>query len=108
MIEPVAPPDPAAVDAVRALSRLSRIVERASDSLSPADYRVLSTLASGEARASRLAHRLLLGQADYQFDCGVAEQAWTHREVGVEGDNRAVELPCLRRAPSCSSEWRRG
>lgn len=92
MIEPVAPPDPAAVDAVRALSRLSRIVERASDSLSPADYRVLSTLASGEARASRLAHRLLLGKPTISSTVESLSKRGLIAKSGVEGDNRAVEL----------------
>jgi DNA-binding MarR family transcriptional regulator len=92
MIEPVATPDPAAIDAVRALSRLSRIVERASDSLSPADYRVLSTLASGEARASRLAHRLLLGKPTISTTVESLSKRGLIVKSGVEGDNRAVSL----------------
>ncbi len=48
--------------AVRALARVSRVLERASGELSLAHYRVLSAVAAGDARASRVAHRLTLGK----------------------------------------------
>jgi DNA-binding MarR family transcriptional regulator len=51
-----------AVEAVRALARASRILERASGELSLAHYRVLSAIASGDERASRIAARLALGK----------------------------------------------
>jgi DNA-binding MarR family transcriptional regulator len=51
-----------AVEAVRALARASRILERASGELNLAHYRVLSAIASGDERASRIASRLALGK----------------------------------------------
>jgi DNA-binding MarR family transcriptional regulator len=54
--------DPRAVAAVRALARASRILERASGELNLAHYRVLSAIASGDERASRVAQRLALGK----------------------------------------------
>ena len=80
------------VEAVRALSRLSRIVERASDELSPADYRVLSAISSGEARASRLASRLLLGKPTISTTVESLSKRGLLAKSTVEGDNRAVEL----------------
>jgi DNA-binding MarR family transcriptional regulator len=49
-------------DAVRALVRVSRLVESASGDLGIADYRVLSIIASGEDSPSRVAARLLLSR----------------------------------------------
>jgi DNA-binding MarR family transcriptional regulator len=54
--------EPNAVEAVRALARASRILERASGELNLAHYRVLSAVASGDERASRVAERLALGK----------------------------------------------
>ncbi len=53
---------PRQVDAVRALARATRVLERASGELSLAHYRVLSAIASGEKRASRVAERLAIGK----------------------------------------------
>ncbi|HVX55659.1 MarR family winged helix-turn-helix transcriptional regulator [Nocardioides sp.] len=49
-------------EAVRALARLARMLERSSAGLSLAHYRVLSGVAAGDARASALAMRLTLGR----------------------------------------------
>lgn len=62
MTEPRPEPAPDAVEAVRALARASRILERASGDLNLAHYRVLSAVASGDERASRVAARLALGR----------------------------------------------
>lgn len=51
-----------AVEAVRALARAARAMERRLDPLSMAQYRVLSAVASGDARATAVAHRLALGK----------------------------------------------
>lgn len=48
--------------AVRALVRLSRLMERASGELSLAHYRVLAAVAEGDERASHVARRLALGK----------------------------------------------
>jgi DNA-binding MarR family transcriptional regulator len=79
-------------DAVLALSRLSRIVERASDELSSADYRVMSAIAGGEARASRLASRLLLGKPTISSTVDSLSRRGLIVKSTVEGDNRAIEL----------------
>jgi DNA-binding MarR family transcriptional regulator len=50
------------VHAVRALSRAARLLEHASGDLTLAQYRVLSAVAGGDARASRIARRLALGK----------------------------------------------
>jgi DNA-binding MarR family transcriptional regulator len=50
------------VDAVRALARAARGLERASSEISLAQYRVLSAIATGHERASRIAERLELGR----------------------------------------------
>jgi DNA-binding MarR family transcriptional regulator len=50
------------VEAVRSLARASRVLERASGELSLAHYRVLSAIASGDERASRVASRLTVGR----------------------------------------------
>jgi DNA-binding MarR family transcriptional regulator len=49
-------------EAVRALARLARLLERSTGELSLAHYRVLSAIAEGDQRASRLAQRLALGR----------------------------------------------
>jgi DNA-binding MarR family transcriptional regulator len=47
---------------VETLSRLARILERASGELSLSHYRVLAMVSAGDGRASRLAGRLALGK----------------------------------------------
>lgn len=49
-------------EAVRALARASRVLERASPELSLAHYRVLSAVAAGDERASSVARRLAVGK----------------------------------------------
>ena len=79
-------------DAVRALARASRIVERASLDLSFADYRVMSALAGGEDRASRLADRLALGKPAVSATVDSLDKRGLIVRSKVEGDNRAVAL----------------
>jgi DNA-binding MarR family transcriptional regulator len=49
-------------EAVRAVVRLSRLLERAAGELSLPHYRVLAAVAEGDERASRVAKRLALGK----------------------------------------------
>lgn len=93
MIEPT-PEAPVrdVVDAVRTLARLTRFIDRASDSLSSADYRVMSAIVEGEARASRLANRLLLGKPAISSTVESLSKRGLIVKSSVEGDNRAVEL----------------
>jgi len=78
--------------AVRALARASRIVERASEDLSFADYRVLSAIHSGEQRAARLADRLALGKPAVSASVDSLHKRGLLERGKVEGDNRAVAL----------------
>src|ERR1700744_3393188 len=50
------------VPAIRALARMARQLERSSGDLNLAHYRVLSAVADGDERASRVADRLALGK----------------------------------------------
>lgn len=80
------------IEAVRALARVSRVVERASDELSFADYRVLAQLSSGEERASRLAQRLALGKPAISASVESLSKRGLIVRSSVEGDNRATAL----------------
>jgi len=80
------------IEAVRALARVFRAVERASDELSMADYRVLSAIVSGEARASRLAARLALGKPAISASVESLNRRGLIVRGSVEGDNRGVTL----------------
>ncbi|MGW4486700.1 MarR family winged helix-turn-helix transcriptional regulator [Amycolatopsis sp. NPDC004368] len=71
-----------ATNAVRALARLSRLVERSSGELNLAHYRVLSAIASGDERASRVAQRLALGRPAIS----AAVDALTKRGLLIRGD----------------------
>ena len=81
-----------AVEAVRAIARAARLLERASDEVSLPHYRVLSAIASGDERASRIAERLALGKPTVS----TAVDALCHRgllvRAGQEGDQRVVTL----------------
>jgi DNA-binding MarR family transcriptional regulator len=50
------------IQAIRALARMARLLERSSGDLNLAHYRVLSAVAGGDERASRVAVRLALGK----------------------------------------------
>jgi DNA-binding MarR family transcriptional regulator len=78
--------------AVRALARASRVVERASTDLSFADYRVMSSIEGGEGRASRLADRLALGKPTVSATVDSLSKRGLVVRSRVDGDNRAVAL----------------
>jgi DNA-binding MarR family transcriptional regulator len=80
------------VSAVRALARVSRLIERASETLSLADYRVLSAIVEGEARASRLAARLAVGKPTISATVDSLVRRGLLRKAVVAGDGRAAEL----------------
>ena len=78
--------------AVHALTRASRILERSLSELSVADFRVLSAVAEGEARASRLATRLALGKPAISSTVeSLVRRGMLHRRVHG-ADQRAIEL----------------
>jgi DNA-binding MarR family transcriptional regulator len=86
------PESSTAVDAVRALARASRMLERATGELSLAHYRVLAAVASGEERASRMAARLALGRPAISAAVDSLSQRGLLTRVEVEGDARGVAL----------------
>jgi DNA-binding MarR family transcriptional regulator len=80
------------VEAVRALARASRVLERASGELSLAHYRVLSAIASGDERASRVAERLAIGKPTVSAAVDALAQRELLRRSGVDGDQRVAAL----------------
>jgi DNA-binding MarR family transcriptional regulator len=83
---------PRSVEAVRALARASRVLERASGELSLAHYRVLSAIASGDERASRVAERLAIGKPTVSAAVDALAQRELLRRSGVDGDQRVAAL----------------
>lgn len=77
---------------MRALARASRFLERASDELSLAHYRVLSAVASGDERASRVARRLALGKPTVSAAVDALCQRGLLARAGAAGDQRAATL----------------
>ncbi|HWE65569.1 MAG TPA: MarR family winged helix-turn-helix transcriptional regulator [Acidimicrobiales bacterium] len=77
---------------MRALARASRFLERASDELSLAHYRVLSAVASGDERASRVASRLAIGKPTISASVEALSQRGLLVRSDVAGDQRAAAL----------------
>lgn len=84
--------DDSAAQAVRALARASRVLERASGELSLAHYRVLSAVAAGDERASRVAARLALGRPTISAAVDALGQRGLLIRVGAPADGRAATL----------------
>jgi DNA-binding MarR family transcriptional regulator len=80
------------VEAVRALARLSRVLERSAVELSLADYRLLVAVEAGEGRASRLAAKLALGKPAVSATVDSLCRRGLLTRSTVVGDNRAVAL----------------
>ena len=85
-------PTAASVEAVRALARASRLLERASGQVNLAHYRVLSAIASGDERASRIAAKLALGKPAISATVESLCQQGLLARVAVAGDQRAAAL----------------
>jgi DNA-binding MarR family transcriptional regulator len=83
---------PARIEAIRSLARASRVLERASGELSLAHYRVLSAIASGDERASRVASRLALGKPTISATVEALCQRGLLERGEVQGDQRAATL----------------
>lgn len=79
-------------DAVRALARLARLLELSTGELSLAHYRVLSAVAEGDQRASRLAERLALGRPAISAAVDSLAQRGLLARCAVEGDLRGISL----------------
>jgi DNA-binding MarR family transcriptional regulator len=80
------------VVAVRALARAVRVLERSCDGLSLPHYRVLSAIASGEERASRVAARLAVGKPTISASVESLCQRGLIARQSVADDQRAVTL----------------
>jgi DNA-binding MarR family transcriptional regulator len=80
------------IEAVRALARASRMLERASPELSLAHYRVLAAVASGDERASRVARRLAVGKPTISATVDALCRRGLLVRSGVAGDQRAAAL----------------
>jgi DNA-binding MarR family transcriptional regulator len=78
--------------AVRALARASRLLERASNELSLAHYRVLAAIASGDERATRIAARLAIGKPAISAAVESLCQRGLLDRSQVVGDQRAAAL----------------
>lgn len=88
----VVPPDADLLPAVRALARASRLLERGCGDLSLPHYRVLSAVAAGDERASRLASRLALGKPTISAAVeSLAVRGYLQRRAD-DGDQRAIAL----------------
>jgi DNA-binding MarR family transcriptional regulator len=80
------------VQAVRALARASRLLERTSQEASLAHYRVLSAIAEGDERASRIASRLAVGKPAISATVdSLCERGLLERSA-VQGDQRVAAL----------------
>ncbi|HEX2062916.1 MAG TPA: MarR family transcriptional regulator [Acidimicrobiales bacterium] len=80
------------VDAVRAVARLARLLERGCDELSLAQYRVLCMVKAGGERASFLADRLAVAKPTVTAAVDtLVERDYLHR-TPVPGDRRAARI----------------
>jgi DNA-binding MarR family transcriptional regulator len=79
-------------EAVRALARLSRLLERASGELSLPQYRVLAAVAGGDERASRVAQRLAMGKPSVSAAVEALSQRGLLIRDSVDADLRATAL----------------
>ncbi|MFT4306831.1 MAG: MarR family winged helix-turn-helix transcriptional regulator [Microbacterium sp.] len=90
MIEPTGPEHLA--EAVRALTRAARVLERALPGISMADFRMLSAISDGVDRASRLAAMLALGKPAVSATVeSLVRRGLLARQLR-EDDRRAVDL----------------
>jgi DNA-binding MarR family transcriptional regulator len=80
------------VEAVRALARATRVLERASGELSLAHYRVLSAVDSGDERASRVADRLAVGKPTVSAAVDSLVQRNLLVRTEMDGDHRVTAL----------------
>ncbi len=80
------------IEAIRALARCSRLLERASGEVNLAHYRVLAAIASGDQRASRIATKLALGKPTISASVESLCKRGLLARSGVEGDQRAAAL----------------
>jgi len=91
--EPSAPDQTDTHQAIRSLARLARMLERIMpERLSMADFRMLSAIGDGEARASRLAHRLALGKPTVSATVDSLVKRGLVARTAHGADQRAIDL----------------
>ena len=96
------------VQAIRALARLARALERSSGDLNLAHYRVLSAVADGDERASRVADRLALGKPTVSAAVeSLCKRGLLSREDAAE-DRRAAILTLTPAGEAALAEVERG
>jgi DNA-binding MarR family transcriptional regulator len=96
------------VQAIRALARLARALERSSGDLNLAHYRVLSAIADGDERASRVADRLTLGKPTVSAAVeSLCKRGLLSREDAAE-DRRAAILTLTPAGEAALAEVERG
>jgi len=105
-------PSDLVVEAVRALSRAARLLEREAAELNLAHYRVLAAIAAGDQRASRIADKLALGKPTISASVEALSQRGLVQRAGVAGDQRAAALRLTRkgedvlaRADAAMARW---
>jgi DNA-binding MarR family transcriptional regulator len=81
-----------AVNAVRVLARMARVLERSTDELSLANYRVLSAIGAGESSASRVGARLALGKPTVSATVESLCARGLVSRAPAERDHRAISL----------------
>jgi DNA-binding MarR family transcriptional regulator len=79
-------------EAIRALARAATVLERSSSELSLAHYRVLSSIASGQERASHVARNLALGKPAVSAAVDSLRKRGLIERLEVDGDQRAATL----------------
>jgi DNA-binding MarR family transcriptional regulator len=79
-------------EALRGLARLARMLERSSGELGLAHYRILTMVAQGDERASRLAARLALGRPAVSATVDALAAKGLLTRSAVTGDHRATSL----------------
>ncbi|HKT57726.1 MAG TPA: MarR family winged helix-turn-helix transcriptional regulator [Microbacterium sp.] len=93
MTEPSPPPQTDTQHAIRSLARLARMLERMMPArLTMADFRMLSAIGDGEARASRLAHRLAVGKPTVSATVDSLVKRGLVTRTAHGADQRAIDL----------------
>lgn len=94
--------------AVRALARLARLLERSSGDLNLAHYRVLAAVADGDERASRVADRLALGKPTVSAAVDSLTGRGLLLRADAEDDRRAATLTLTAAGKAALAEVERG
>lgn len=105
---------PAEADAVLAIMRMSRALERLDAGLSPQQYRILKLAGAGGERSARLAQRLAVAKPTLTSIADSLVAAGLARREAEKGDRRVVRLrlteagdAAVTRADAVYGEWMR-